>query len=208
MPRFTAFVPLVVAILAAGCGAVRVTPTSSTPPPSADGVRTPDPAPSASMSGSLGLEGRCENEALGYVVGHPNDWWVNEEIAADAALTPVPACQYFAPTAVDLQPNAGLPAGLAIWFELRDVAPRADGEVRRSDEVTVDGRNAVVVEFEPTPQAGFVPEGAVVRQYHVELADGTFLVATTDTIHQDASAFRDSAVILDHMMETIEIEER
>lgn len=192
------------------------TPSPTTEPtpteePTPSGAASPDPTETASPSESPTFEDgeTCTNGELGYEVSYPGDWWANARIEPDDdALTPIPACQYFACDEIDLQPNAGLPGGLAIWFELREDGPQTDGEELSRDEITIDGRDAIVWEIEPAPQMGFIPEGSLVHQYHIELEDGSYLVATTDTIRQDESDYDDSTDILDRMMETIEIEDR
>jgi hypothetical protein len=169
---------------------------------------TASPTVSPAPSGALGDATECENEELGYEVDYPGDWWANERIEPEGDLTPIPACQYFAPTGVELQPNAGLPSGIAIRFEIPDqeIDP-AEGEVLSQDDTTVDGRDALIVETEPAPQPGFVPEGSHVYRYIVELSDGRQLVATTDDILQDGARYEDAKAILDAMMETLDIDD-
>lgn len=170
---------------------------------------TADDTASPTQGGPLGDAAECENEELGYEVDYPGDWWANERIEPeDDNLTPIPACQYFAPTEVELQPNAGLPNGIAIRFEIveQDVDP-AKEEILSDDTTTVDGHDARVVETEPAPQPGFVPEGSQVYRYIVELDDDRQLVATTDDILQDSARYEESKAILDAMMETLEIDD-
>ena len=191
------------------------TPTQvATATVSPDGTPTPDdePAsvsPSPTQGGPLGDALSCENEELGYEVDYPGEWWANERIEPDDPnLTPIPACQYFAPSEVELQPNAGLPNGIAIRFEIPDQAIDATGGTVLSEEsTTIDDREARVIETEPEPQAGFVPEGSRLYRYIVELEDGRQLVATTDDILQDEARYEESKPILDSMMDTLEIED-
>ena len=190
------------------------TSPSPTATPSATETETASPTatesetPTPTQGGPLGDASECENEELDYEVEYPGDWWANERIEPDDDnLTPIPACQYFAPNEVDLQPNAGLPNGLAIWFDLPTEGVVLDGEIISEDEVTLDGHDARVVEREPTPSAGFVPEGSRVYQYIIELDDGRQLTAITDNILQDDARYEEAKPILDAMMETLDLDD-
>ena len=69
----------------------------------------------------------CTNEEFGFTVSYPAGWWANEALTPeDPALTPIPACTYFAEAPVELQPNAGLPAGIAVIVDVAD-APAGAG---------------------------------------------------------------------------------
>lgn len=182
---------------------------TATASPSPTGEETASPTASPTQGGPLGDAGECENEELGYEVDYPGDWWANDRIEPeDDNLTPIPACQYFAPNEVELQPNAGLPNGIAIWFEIpgQEIDPSGE-EVLSDDTTTIDGLDARVVETQPAPQPGFVPEGSHVYRYIIELDDGRQLVATTDDILQDESRYEESKAMLDAMMETLEIDD-
>jgi hypothetical protein len=185
------------------------TPTASAVTSPTTGRETASASPSPTEGGPLGDAADCENEELGYEVDYPGDWWANDRIEPDdESLTPIPACQFFAPTEVELQPNAGLPNGIAIRFETPDQEIDAGGgTVLSEDETTVDGRDARVIETEPEPQAGFVPEGSHLYRYIVELDGGGQLVATTDDILQDEARYAESKAMLDAMMDTLEIED-
>ncbi len=146
---------------------------------------------------------RCENDELGFAVSYPGDWWANPRIEGEGGAQPIPACTYFAPDEVDLQPGTDDLTGVAIRFDLVDADVSRSGEVIFEDEVPVDGRSTVVVELEPEPQLGFVPEGARIYRYLVGM-NGSDLVATADDIHHDA--YEENKEILDRMMQTIEID--
>ncbi len=189
-------------------------PTSPTAEPTATATETPDATardtPSPTQGGPLGDARECENEELGYEVDYPGEWWANERIdPEDDNLDPIAACQFFATEQVELQPNAGLPNGIAIRFEIpeQDIDPNEGGDVISDDETTIDGREARVVELEPEPQAGFVPEGSRMYRYVVEIDDGRQLMATTDNILQDDARYDEAKPILDAMMDTLEIDD-
>lgn len=205
----------------AACATPTTTPTRSPVAPtlSPTPADTPSPVASPTVTGAtspapgggpvLGEAQECENEELGYEVHYPESWWANDRIEPEEEhLTPIAACQYFAPAELDLQPNAGLPTGLAIWFRMVEGEPMiGDGDtVLEERETTVSGHEALVIEREPAAQPGFVPEGSRMYQYAIELDDAHRLVVTTDDIHQDRHAYEESAEILDAMMETLEID--
>ena len=220
-PRTTSFI-LVAGILGACAGTPGTDATeiaSASPTPATDTAtetrsptaspQTAPARPSHTQDGPLGDAAECENEALGYEVDYPGEWWANERVEPeDANLTAIAACQYFAPNEVELQPNAGLPNGIAIHFEIPDqpIDPPED-EILSEEDTTVDERDARAVETEPAPQAGFVPEGSRVYSYIVELDDDSRLVARTDNILQDDALYEESKAILDAMMETLEIDD-
>jgi hypothetical protein len=219
-PLMTTCAVLAAGLLAAACtaepgpdGTAAATPSMSPTTTATPGAATPSASPSVTPSptqgGPLGDAAECENEELGYEVEYPGDWWANERIEPENAdLTPIPACQYFAPTEVELQPNAGLPNGIAIHFEIpEDRVEPSDDAIVSEEERTVDDLDARVVETEPAPQEGFIPEGSRLYQYIVELADGRQLVATTGNILQDDERYAESKAILDAMMETLDIED-
>ncbi len=195
-------------------GTLTPTPTGATATPTATASPSPTAtetaSPSPTQGGPLGDAENCENEELGYEVDYPGDWWANERIEPeDENLDPIAACQFFAAEQVELQPNAGLPNGIAIRFEIpeQEIDPLEGGDVISDDETTVDGRDTRVVEMEPEPQAGFVPEGSRMYRYVVEIDDGRQLVATTDDILQDDARYEEAKPILDAMMDTLEIDD-
>jgi hypothetical protein len=207
---------VLVALAVAGCASTPAAGTadeSTTPPPA--GPPTPQPtvgetatmAASATPETGLGETETCANDELRYAVSYLADWWVNASIEPnDPNLDPIAACQYFAPDEVDLQPNAGLPGGLAIWFETRDEELRPGGTILSEETVMVAGREATRIEFAPEPQAGFIPEGSHVYVYVLEHLGGQ-LVGQTDDIHQDEAAYEQSRKILDSMMETLDLQD-
>lgn len=224
MRSLTLIASLLVALALTACGggatSPSVDPISTAPSASAAATATPMPTPVSSGSpastapsspaGIFDDPQACENDELGYEIQYPGDWWANERIDPDDdALTPIAACQYFAPTAVDLQPNAGLPNGLAIWFRIPEggmIVGEGDETLSRR-ETTVDGHDAMVVEIIPQPQPGFVPEDSRTYLYAVELSGSRLFVASTDDILQDRDAYEASREVLDAMMATIAIDD-
>lgn len=224
-PLVTTCAILLAGVLAACTGQPRPDTTGTTSPsptpittatetaiatasPTSDG-ETASATASPAQGGPLGNAQECENEELEYEVEYPGDWWANERVEPeDDNLTPIPACQYFAPSEVELQPNAGLPNGIAIRFDIpnQEIAV-PDDEILNEDDTTVDEHDARVVETEPAPQPGFVPEGARMYRYIITLEDGRQLIATTDNILTDDALYEESKAILDAMIETLEIDD-
>lgn len=206
------FIGTLAALALAGCvGTASTTPTPTT----ADETASPSPVPTSATTESASPSpaedsasadvAECENTELGYTVEYPADWWANERVEPDfAGGTPIPGCTYFAPKPVELQPNAGLPGGIAIWFDTPSAgAPEAQGEVLDREETTVDGQDAVVIEYEP-PVGSFSPEGTVIYEYLVTTDDGVLAALTDAFRHPD---YEPNKRILDAMMESLELED-
>lgn len=180
-----------------------------TPSPSAAGPSAPAraSASAASSEGPLGDAESCDNEAIGFSVDYPEGWWANEDVEPDfAGGTPIPACTYFGPEPVELRPNAGLPQGIAIWFDV-ETQFEFTGDTLSEEETTVDGRSAVAMETEATGAGGFTPEGTRTYAYVVALADGRQLLAQTTTVYIDEETYADAKPILDAMMESLEFDD-
>ena len=221
--KITIMVAITAVATLTACAAGTGSPTSSTPTAtpseSAGQAATPSPATSRAASASptstpdedSGFEdaAECENTEHGYEVEYPADWWANERIEPgedSPGFTPILACTYFAAEPVELEPNTGLPSGIAIQIEVADEEPVLSGEILDEEAVEIDGRDAVRRTVQPTPSPGFIPEGSLIYRYVVELEGGGYLVATTDNILQDDAAHEASRPVLDTMMETIEID--
>jgi hypothetical protein len=191
---------------------VGVDPSTVVAEPSASA--SPSRATSRSPSPSPSVEGvpdgqRCTNDELGFSVEYPADWWANEAVVPDdAALTPIPACTYFAEEPVELQPNAGLPGGIAVIVDVAD-EPAGPGptsvEVVERRETQVDGRPAVVEELEWTEDTGFQRAGDRMYSYRIQLAEGGTLVVATDTSVSgaDERTYAEHRDVLDRMMESL-----
>lgn len=150
---------------------------------------------------------RCTNEEFGFSVSYPGDWWANEEVVPeDPALTPIPACTYFAEEPVEVRPNAGVPPQVAIIVALADEPPgdyRAPVEVVESREVTVGGRRGTVEEVVWTEDTVFMAAGDRSYRYEISPPSGEAMsVGTSSTA--TLGAYADHKAILDRMMETVE----
>lgn len=196
--------------------AVSPTPTlveAATPTPASSESPSPnspthDASPTAQPTEHAAFEDAqsCENDDIGFTVEYPGDWWANERIEPDFdGGTPIPACTYFAPEPVALQPNAGLPPGVAIWFNVPSAnAADSSGEELDGGEATVDGYDATIVEYVPR-ESGFSPEGTIIYTYVID-RDGERISALTNAFgHEDT--YEENKRILDSMMETLDFED-
>ena len=181
---------------------------SASAAPSASEPATPAPSPSPDgFPGAL----ECTNEEFGFTVSYPADWWANEAVVPeDPALTPIPACRYFAEEPVELQPNAGLPRGIAVIVDLAEESaggePTAGVEVIERRETDVDGQAATVEEREWTEDTLFQRAGDRNYAYLISLGDGRTLSVSTDTYTSgaDSDTYAQHREILDEMMESLD----
>lgn len=221
--NITIVVALAAVATLTACAASTESPTSSAPmatpsatasetattPPAASGTASASPTSTPGEDGGFEDAAECENTELGYEVEYPADWWANERIDPgedDPGFTPILACTFFAAEPVELEPNTGLPSGIAIQLQVTDAQPVVSGEILDEEAVEIDGRDAVRRTVQPAPSPGFIPEGSLIYRYVIELEGGSYLLATTDNILQDDVAYEASRPILDTMMETIEID--
>ena len=172
---------------------------TSTSAPSASPEATVTPSPETFPDGN-----RCRNETLGFEVAYPSDWFANEAVEPDAeGLDPVEACQYFSDEPMEIPPNAGLPATVAIVFDLMEDEPPPSGNTVSAEEVTVAGRPAMVIETEGTGDGPFFAEGDFSYAYRITLENGQTLLASTYYANEgDYEAHKE---VLDLMMETLEL---
>jgi hypothetical protein len=174
-------------------------PTSAGAAPSETAVPSGSPGPSDEPvpNGQV-----CRNDEVGYALTFPADWFANPEVPAEAPLTPVAACRFFAPVPFEVAPNAGVPPEVAISIGRVQQAPVA-GEVLSSRTETVAGRRATVRLVLATA-GGFLPEGTRVYEYLLPLADGSLLQASTAST--DEGTLEEHAMVLDAMMRGLRLE--
>ena len=184
------------------------TPSATSEAPATTSSPSPTPqTPSEHPSANAGRDAvRCTNELRGYTVAYPEGWHTNAEVRPEFS-DPIPACTYFSGQPMEIPPNAGLPATVAISIERWTAAPfSSEGwEVVSRQETTVAGLPAVVFEEEQTSDAG-APFSAVGDRgygYQVELPDGTVLVAGTSS--RADGDYADHRAVLDQMMATLEL---
>lgn len=167
---------------------------------------TASPSPTSTPEPAFDDPQECENDELGFEVEYPGDWWANEDIEGEAeGVQDIEECTYFARQEVEIAPATQIPVEVAIWFDSPAAdAPESQGEVISRDETTVDGNDAVVIEYEP-PVGGFAPEGTVIYTYRITTDDGLLAARTNAFGHEDD--YEDNKDVLDSMMETLEIDD-
>ena len=165
--------------------------------PSPSSTSTPPPSAEVFPGG-----GSCTNEAFGFAVSFPADWFANEAVVPDdEALDPVAACQYFSDEPMEIAPNAGLPPTVAITFSLQEEEQPSSGTIITSEEVTIAGRPATVTESEGTGDGPFFAEGDFSYGYQITLADGQILLA--GTYYANEGDYEAHKQVLDLMVETL-----
>jgi hypothetical protein len=165
---------------------------TETPPP-------PTPPATASAPGVY----RCENSVERYAVDVPMDWFANPEVIAPEGGDDIPACRYFAPTAFEVVPNAGLPPTVAIGFQLVDAVGPPDGTELSSSETAVDGHDALIREVEVTEGGPFLQAGTQVYEAYISLEDRRYLRVSTDSSRN--GEYADHKAVMSQMLATLEI---
>lgn len=160
-----------------------------------DGTESPTEDAGATEGEPLTLAATCEAER--FTIDHPEGWWTNP---GDDA----PECRILHPTEVEVE-SESLHYAVRAYIDAvayEDAAPHNEdeGEELRREELTVDGRQAVVTEVRSSGFA-LVPEGELYTTAIVDL-DGEILVLTTSTVG-DTDYERD-AELIERMLETVE----
>lgn len=161
-----------------------------------DGTESPTEDAGATEGEALMLAATCDADR--YTIDHPEGWWTNP---GDQA----PECRIFHPTEVEVE-NESLHYAVRAYIDAvayEDAAPHDErqGEELAREELTVDGRQAVVTEVRSSGFA-LVPEGERYTTAIVDL-DGEILVLTTSTVG-DTDYERD-AELIERMLETFEL---
>jgi hypothetical protein len=172
------------------------TPTDDATDEPTDGTESPTEDAGATEGDQLTLAATCETDR--FTIDHPEGWWTNP---GDDA----PECRIFHPTEVEVE-NESLHYAVRAYIDpvaYTDAAPHNEdeGEELRREELTVDGRQAVVTEVRSSGFA-LVPEGERYTTAIVDL-DGEILVLTTSTVG-DTDYERD-ADLIERMLETVEL---
>ena len=195
-----------VAVVAAFIGLQLGGLARETPPPvggEPSGSAPPSLTASPSATVAPGMV-RCENPTDGYTVQYPTDWHANPPVPAPSGLDPVAPCRFFGEEPFEVRPNAGLPSSVAISFQLvPDVRPEGGTLRGESITTTVDGREAIAREVD-IGEGVFMPPGTLVYEWFIELADGQFLLVSTDSSRDGDYAAHQA--VLDRMMETLQLD--
>lgn len=200
-------------------GAVAITVRAPGPPPDPVAFRTPAPLPgdpiyvqhdglpitvidSPEADDLFSRPDVCINPEVGYSVTFPDDWYTNTEIGAFSA------CSWFTPEyfeVVDLSepPNE-------IWISTYLIVEGGIGytsltQAYFAEELTIDGRPARRVEYNPSPmlEPGY-------RGYHYVILlgedwiEGPTFVAVTDT--DMADDYKLARAVLDRIMASLDFD--
>lgn len=167
----------------------------ATSPPATDGPTT---APPTGTPGGPAGTTFTTCEADRFSIGYPQGWWVNEEHEA-------PPCSLYHPEPLDVAPEnydaAVFVTVDAVAFE-EVLDAEQSGQVHNSEELTIDGQRAQVVERTSSGQ-GQLPEGERSYTYLVDLGDATLIAATYTVGDTD---FAEDRTILDAMIDTLAVE--
>lgn len=186
------------AVLAWSCGGGG--PDTAAPSTPASTTSSSSTAPSRTVTTATGDTRVCSAPEAGYRLRFPDDWYVNDPVAA-------PPCRFFHPEPFELPTDSEAP-GLAIALAVEDapfsrlapLAGSATADVRDRREVTIGGRRAVRVETVATG-GGLLPAGTRGVAYYVDLTAGT-LVATTSEV-AESGTLATNAAVLDAMMASL-----
>lgn len=192
------------ALVMAACGQPDgQTDPSMTAPPTVDQTstpteRTPDPtSPDGESTEAVAAMTFTDCETDRYTVGYPTEWETNPD---DGLLQ---ACEIFHPGDIEVPErprDRDLHYAVSMYVDDVDFEDRAAGdnpnEVIEEREATVEGRQALVLEYRSTGDA-LVPEDEYSYTWSIDL-DGQILVANTSSVG-DTDYERDKRV-LDRMI--------
>ena len=162
---------------------------------------TPTAAPSGDgTSGETAEMSTCENELEGFEMGYPAGWHVNDPDTAGP-------CRVFDPQPFTLQPQSEIPQGLAVVVKMEHVSWERmregdqEGEVLRREELTVAGREAVLLEIRAGQDAPLQEPGTLSYLYLVRVGpERTFIARTTD---RGQMPYPDKQRVLDEIVTTL-----
>lgn len=143
----------------------------------------------------------CANPEEGYELAYPAGWHVNDPGTAGP-------CRVFDPRPFTLQPQSEIPSGLAVVVKMEHVSMERmlegdaqEGEVLRREELTVAGREAVLLEVRAGQDAPLQEPGTISYRYLIRLSpERTFVARTTD---RGETPYEDKRRVLDRMVSTL-----
>jgi hypothetical protein len=191
--------PLALVLALAGCPAPE-------PAPDTPGVDRDTPA-DWPTPGGVTLTETCSNREYGFQVEYPSGWEVNE-------ANGLPPCSAFDPGDASMPAVGEIPRDIAIVIHRDPMPLRATTafeedptvEVVSRQEMTVDGRRAVVAELQHTGQ-GMYPAGDRQYTYYVDLDAYTLMAMTHGIDAADPPPYQERQRILDEMMSTLRLQE-
>lgn len=151
-------------------------------------------AASATAVSAQDLTQECSNADVGYGVGFPDGWYVNERVEG-GELEDVAACRFFSPQDFEVQPQSGI-AGIAIAIGVAGNGPEG------GTATTVGGRAAVVTET-TVEEDGVEPAGTRHYDYSIELGPDSWLVAGTSDAPNFVGDYDENKAVLDTMMDSL-----
>ncbi|MEC4818238.1 MAG: S-layer homology domain-containing protein [Scytonema sp. PMC 1069.18] len=149
---------------------------------------------------SISLGQRCTNDQIGYAVSYPNNWQTNSGEVVNQ-------CEVFDSESIQLEPYTE-DFDEAVYFDLEKVSfdrlanpdSRSANVISRR-EITIDGRQAVVIETEATG-FGLLPEGRLSYKYVIDFGDRTLVATTYDVPNQD---YQRNKQVLDRMVDSLDL---
>jgi hypothetical protein len=152
---------------------------------------------------------RCTNGALGYSIGHPDDWFTTDVF--DGQADPANACRWFSPDPFGPDGNVvaegwGYPLEVAVRAGSFDqvLAQETDpgqADVLLEEELLVDGHRAVRLEYETLIDV--VADTGLHYEYVIELDAETTLIVHTTATRGIAGDFQENKTVVDEAFDTL-----
>lgn len=142
------------------------------------------------------LTQECTNADVGYTIGFPDGWYVNERVEG-GELVDVSACRLFSPQDFEVQPQAGI-AGMAIAIGVEGNGPQG----AMTPDTSVGGKAAFITET-VVEDDGFEPAGTRHYDYWIEFGPDAWLVAGTSDAPNFVGDYDENKAVLDAMMESL-----
>lgn len=151
---------------------------------------------------------RCTNEALGYSIGYPADWFTTDVF--DGTQDPANACRWFSSEPFGPEGNVvsegwGYPLEVAIGgpYE-QQVAQTLDPQVAESvveEEVVVDGHRALRVEYDTL--VDMLADLGLHYAYVIEVDPETTLIVHTTETRGIVGDYAENREIVDRAVDTL-----
>jgi hypothetical protein len=171
--------------------------------------RDASPEPLSTGTGTSVPDGwvRCTNTELGYSIGYPGEWHTTDVVMGEQ--DPSNACRWFSPTAFGPEGNVvsegwGYPlevaTGGSIVEELLHLRV-TEARVLEEEELSIDGRHAVRVEYET--QLDPVAGPGLHYQYMIELDRNTTLIVHTTETRGIEGVYAENRTVVDLAVDTL-----
>lgn len=151
---------------------------------------------------------KCTNTPRGYSIAYPGDWHTTDVF--DGTRDPANACLWFSPEPFGPDGNQ-VPEGWSYPLEIATLGPFEDvlaseldpefADVFVNEEVLVDGRRAVRLEYETVEDP--LAEPGLHYEYLIQVdPDTTMIVHTTET-RDVVGVYAENKVVVDRAVDTI-----